>query len=94
MTSEPTKYTWMAVAFFSKNSAGAMVGTWEGPFCITGEPGQPGKDGANFEFIYALTPDADKRPNYPTSAADRKALFDAVEQGDSSSAYHVYNGQK
>lgn len=94
MTSESTKYTWMAVAFFSKNSAGAMVGTWEGPFCITGEPGQPGKDGTNFEFIYALTPDADHRPNYPTSNADRKALFDAVEQGDSSSTYHVYNGQK
>lgn len=94
MTSEPTKYTWMAVGFFSKNSAGAQLGTWDGPFCITGEPGQPGEDGSNFEFIYALTPDSDHKPAYPSTDAQRKVLFDSVEQGDSSTAYGLYNGQK
>lgn len=90
MVNDPTKYTWMAVGFFSKNSAGAQVGTWEGPLCITGEPGKPGEDGASMEFIYALTPDADKKPNYPTTAADLKKLFNDAENNNST----VYNGQR
>lgn len=90
MVSDPKKYTWMAVGFFSKNSAGAQVGTWEGPLCITGEPGKPGEDGASMEFIYALTPDADRKPNYPTTAADLKKLFDDAENNNST----IYNGQR
>lgn len=94
MHNESDKYTWMASATFSKNSAGAMVGTWVGPLCITGTKGQPGKDGSNFEFIYALSSDADVMPNYPTTASEQKKLFDAVEQGDSSTSYSTYNGTK
>lgn len=88
------KYTWIAFGFFSKNSAGAMQGTWEGPFCMTGEPGKPGKDGDNYEFIYALTKDSSTRPKYPTTESELKTLFDAVEQGDSSESYAEYQGQK
>lgn len=94
MTFESNKYTWMASAFFSKNNAGAMVGSWEGPICITGKPGEPGKDGSSFEFIYALTRDTTSKPNYPTTLADKKRLFDEAESGDDSSHYATWNGQK
>ena len=94
MTFESDKYTWMASAFFSKNNAGAMVGSWEGPICITGKPGEPGKDGSSFEFIYALTRDTTSKPNYPTTLADKKRLFDEAESGDDSSHYATWNGQK
>lgn len=94
MTFESNKYTWMASAFFSKNNAGAMVGSWEGPICITGKPGDPGKDGSSFEFIYALTRDTTSKPNYPTTLADKKRLFDEAESGDDSSHYATWNGQK
>lgn len=94
MTFESDKYTWMASAFFSKNNAGAMVGSWEGPICITGKPGEPGKDGSSFEFIYALTRDTTSKPNYPTILADKKRLFDEAESGDDSSHYATWNGQK
>lgn len=94
MTFESNKYTWMASAFFSKNNAGAMVGSWEGPICITGKPGEPGKDGSSFEFIYALTRDTTSKPNYPTTLADKKRLFDEAEGGDDSSHYATWNGQK
>ena len=94
MTFESDKYTWMASAFFSKNNAGAMVGSWEGPICITGKPGEPGRDGSSFEFIYALTRDTTSKPNYPTTLADKKRLFDEAESGDDSSHYATWNGQK
>lgn len=94
MIFESNKYTWMASAFFSKNNAGAMVGSWEGPICITGKPGEPGKDGSSFEFIYALTRDTTSKPNYPTTLADKKRLFDEAESGDDSSHYATWNGQK
>lgn len=94
MTFESDKYTWMASAFFSKNNAGAMIGSWEGPICITGKPGEPGKDGSSFEFIYALTRDTTSKPNYPTTLADKKRLFDEAESGDDSSHYATWNGQK
>lgn len=94
MTFESDKYTWMASAFFSKNNAGAMVGSWEGPICITGKPGEPGKDGSSFEFIYTLTRDTTSKPNYPTTLADKKRLFDEAESGDDSSHYATWNGQK
>lgn len=45
MTYEKNKFTWMASAFFSKKNSGKMIGSWEGPICITGVPGEPGKDG-------------------------------------------------
>ena len=91
---EKGKYTWIAFGFFSKNSAGAMQGSWEGPFCMTGEPGKPGKDGDNYEFIYALTANSGIRPKYPTDSSELKNLFDNVEQGDSSESYYEYQGQK
>lgn len=94
MIFESNKYTWVASAFFSKNNAGAMVGSWEGPICITGKPGEPGKDGSSFEFIYALTRDTTSKPNYPTTLADKKRLFDEAESGDDSSHYATWNGQK
>ena len=84
----------MASGTFSKKSGGSMIEGWIGPICITGEKGIPGADGSSFEFIYALTRDTTSKPNYPTTLADKKRLFDEAESGDDSSHYATWNGQK
>ena len=48
-----TPYLWMASASFQSIN-GERVGNWDGPFCLTGENGQDGVDGANAEFAYIL----------------------------------------
>lgn len=61
-TNPPSKennkgYIWQSVASFS--SAGAIIGTWSDPFCITGINGENGTDGSSIEFIYRLIPNKD-----------------------------------
>jgi hypothetical protein len=92
------KYLWISSATFSKKSAGAIIGSWATPCCITGpkgkdgtdgEDGTDGKDGSTFEFIYALTADENVTPAYPNSATDLKTLFDAAEANGNA----TYNSQ-
>lgn len=48
-----TPYLWMASASF-QSIDGERVGNWDGPFCLTGEDGRDGVDGAGIEFAYIL----------------------------------------
>lgn len=43
----------MASASF-QSIDGERVGNWDGPFCLTGEDGRDGVDGAGIEFAYIL----------------------------------------
>lgn len=50
-------FVWQSVGSF--NSAGTLIGEWSDPFCLTGEKGENGTDGANTEFIYRLISNKD-----------------------------------
>ena len=46
-------YVWMSQAMF--NSFGTIIGEWSDPICLSGEDGEPGKDGNSIEFIFQRT---------------------------------------
>lgn len=48
-------YLWVAYGTF-ESLHGELVGSWDGPFCLTGENGKDGEDGNGVEFIYHLGP--------------------------------------
>ena len=50
---ETGKVTWMAQATLDPSTN--LYSTWQGPFRVTGDKGEPGKDGTNIEFIYLKT---------------------------------------
>lgn len=53
--SDSTPYLWVAYGTF-ESLHGSLVGSWDGPFCLTGENGKEGADGRGIEFIYHLGP--------------------------------------
>lgn len=50
---ETGKVTWMAQATLDPSTN--LYSTWQGPFRVTGDKGEPGNDGTNIEFIYLKT---------------------------------------
>ena len=74
--------TWISTGEFndSIDENGSNNISWSKPFRITGETGEPGADGSNMQFVYALCDDKDSL-KYPQngSITEKNNFFDSVE---------------
>ena len=82
-------YLWMASASFQSVN-GERVGNWDGPFCLTGEKGQPGAngydgtdgaDGNGIEFIFTLIRDINDKSSVSTPEAPVGQGEDDIPEG-------------
>ena len=84
---ENKPFTWISSGIF--DVSGEQFGEWSEPVCTTGPTGQKGEDGSFIEFIYALI-NAERltaNTHYPTTDAEKEALFNDVEENKR----HMYN---
>ena len=74
--------TWISTGEFndSIDENGSNNISWSKPFRITGETGEPGADGSNMQFVYALCDNKDSL-KYPQngSITEKNNFFDSVE---------------
>ena len=74
--------TWISTGEFndSIDENGSNNISWSKPFRITGETGEPGADGSNREFVYALCDDKDSL-KYPQNGTidEKNTFFETVE---------------
>ena len=74
--------TWISTGEFndSIDENGSNNISWSKPFRITGETGEPGTDGSNREFVYALCDDKDSL-KYPQNGTidEKNTFFETVE---------------
>lgn len=77
--SESVRYIWQSVADFDEK--GALTGTWSEPFCITGQDGKDGADGASKEFIYRLISNKDNFDQLKAWLADRSHKLENTPTG-------------
>lgn len=72
-------YVWMTYGEFSSADNGAQIKAWSTPMLISGPEGEPGTDGAEYEYIYALTDTTAS----PIAYEGTINLFNSVEQNKS-----------
>jgi len=79
--------SWLVSGIFIEDGSNV---SWSEPFRITGDKGEPGVDGSNIEFVYALS---ENNPSYPTSSDENKNSF-FVEVENAGSTGYEYSGTR
>ena len=84
--------TWISTGEFndSIDNNGSNNIYWSKPFRITGETGEPGEDGSNMQFVYALCDDKDSL-KYPQngSTTEKNNFFDSIESAGTNGYKYV-----
>ncbi len=84
--------TWISTGEFndSIDNNGSNNIYWSKPFRITGETGEPGEDGSNMQFVYALCDDKDSL-KYPKngSTTEKNNFFDSIESAGTNGYKYV-----